>query len=278
MYPEDFFHFLPIRNYDIEYTYYNVQNDNRIAFILQENDVCRQVGFLNHYESSSHYYDTSSHPFYSIHHNSIFQVIQYFNEILLIRIQLGATINDAKTSIIPIDSIEFTKSNIRICGVSYQDTILILNRKRLDFVDFSGKIIRTLNLEKHRLMDIYDLCCTEKTIIIICSYVNQLRELTYYFAMFFDLETLSYSWRYDFGHSSEFHQEYYNNNIALTYSLSHDIAVLCSIDPDEFIVFKPNLNKEKLSRKDVEDCLVENTDLLRDISKMITSYLGELCW
>lgn len=269
-YPEYYFNFLPIQTHDSEFSYYTVINNQFInnqyqfALVLQENDICRKIFSFENYKSSSN-------PFYSIHHNSIFQIVQTYDqdELLLVQIQLGKTLYD--TDIMIVTSLSVESDRICICGVPYQDRIIIMNDTQLYFIDLSGQMVNTVNINKYIYMKTFDICCTEKTIIIICSHVYCSREVTCYIAMFYDLDTLTYTGEYEIDYTSEYHEKYYNNNTALTYLSSYDTAVLCSINPDEFLLFS---NKDQIFKEEIEDSLTKNTDLYKDVSKLVSDYVG----
>lgn len=264
-YPEYYFNFLPIQYHDIEFSYYNVRNNkDQFVLVLQENDICRKVYSFENYKSSSN-------PFYSIHHNRIFQIVQTYDqdELLLVQIQLSNHLHDTDITIVTTLSVE--SNRIRICEVPYQDRIIIMNDTRFDFIDLSGQIINTVDVNRYRYMKTYDICCTEKTIIIICSHKYTSREVTCYITMFYDLETLTYTGEYEIDYTSEYHEKYYSNNTALTYSSSYDTVVLCSIQPDEFILFS---NKNQVSKEEIEEIIVDNTDIYKDVSKLVSDYVG----
>lgn len=237
VYPEHYFNFLPIPYKDTELSFYTVLN-NRCTYtlVLQENDLCRKVFTFKNYEASSN-------PFYSERHRSIFQIVRLYDQetLSLIRIELGKSLFDITITVVPVSAKYEINGAMRVCAVPRQERIILMNNTRLDFIEFSGQIVKTVDVNRYRFMKTFDICCTQKTVIIVCRHVYCSRELTVYIAMFYDLETLSYTGEYEIDFESEYHCKYYKNNTALTYSSSHDVALLCSIEPDEFILFSDKI-------------------------------------
>jgi hypothetical protein len=244
-----------------ELLYYNVfdKNDNKITFVLEENDTCINLGEL--------FVDKHlSNPCYSIRHNSIFQIASVDNESMLIQTKLGQSLYETDSNCIILPSIY---NWCCICPIPYQDYILVAQNNRLDWLDLSGQIIKSFNV--NHVQSIEYLCCTETMIIIIGVYTYKLRGIDEYLALFYDLETLEYIGKYEIDYSSEWHEKYFIN-YSFNYSYGHDSAILCSINPDKMIIFS---NKQNCSKEDVA-CIQVYTPLYKDLSQLVCDYVGGL--
>jgi hypothetical protein len=267
-YKKNYEHFLPVTfddNNQITLSYYNKFNlfENTVKFILQDNNSSKNLGYVEDCICLTN-------SFYSIRHNSIFQIVTDYEGSKLIRTKLGDSLKNSKSFCKKL--VTYYQTPSIICSVPYQDFILVTQNKRVDCLDIYGKITKSFEVED--IHHIENICCTEDTIIIIGLFINDdhsndhyylSKKIYQYIALFYNLESLT---KIDMTFIDE---DVKNNRHELNYSYGHDVAVLCRINPDNMIIFQ---KKKNYSKKDMKDCILEHTSLCEDVSILICEYVG----
>lgn len=200
---------------------------------------------------------------YSEYHQSVFQLVE-LQGTYLVQIKSNDT-----CSIVRIDDVVFYRIQ-RLCAIPNQNNLVIVSNSNICWLDpLSGYVVHNIYFDHENplngdiaepiLDEFVDCSCTQTTLMVISKCLSMFGAASYH-VIFYDVHTYRYVGCAEIDIGETF---------TIGYVPNYDMGVVFSLAPDKLYFL---YNTPDISKPDMEEIVLNCTDLNRDLAELVTQF------